>query len=135
MAEKNLAKLLLNMNPELHAGEYVFCSLPESKFKLLSINPVCMFREVEGISIIVSQSDADALGLTYEGSWSLITCNVTSDLASVGFLARMSTALAQAGISANAVSAYFHDHLFVPKEKANEALAILQKLSFDLRIE
>lgn len=128
MAEKHLDTLLQNMNPELVAGEYVFCTLSEEKLQLLCLTPICLFREVEGISIIVKKSDADNASLNYDGTWSLITCKINSDLASVGFLARMSAELAQAGISCNAVSAYFHDHLFVPRQKAKEALAILQAL-------
>lgn len=72
---------------------------------------------------------ADENRLPYDSVWSLITLNVNSDLAAVGFLAAITPALAQAGISVNVVSAYYHDHLFVPEGKAKEALKILQKLS------
>ena len=36
------------------------------------------------------------------------------------------TRLAAAGISVNAVSAFHHDHLFVPEDRAEEALRLLQ---------
>jgi hypothetical protein len=39
------------------------------------------------------------------------------------------SALAKQGISANPVSAFYHDHLFVPVDKASEALSILRALS------
>jgi hypothetical protein len=35
--------------------------------------------------------------------------------------------LADRGISANVVAAYYHDHIFVPCESAAEALAALQE--------
>ena len=40
-----------------------------------------------------------------------------------------SASLAEAGISVNAVSAFYHDHLFVPEHRADEALALLHGMS------
>ena len=37
--------------------------------------------------------------------------------------------LADAGISVNPVSAYYHDHLFVPVEKAGQAMQLLATLA------
>ncbi|MBU0590574.1 ACT domain-containing protein, partial [Candidatus Micrarchaeota archaeon] len=54
---------------------------------------------------------------------------VNSDLFAVGFLAKITTALAAKGISMNAYSAYHHDHLLVPFERKEEAMEILDKLS------
>jgi hypothetical protein len=46
----------------------------------------------------------------------------------VGFLAAITGRLADAGISVNPVSAFYHDHLFVPEHKADEALHHLQNM-------
>jgi hypothetical protein len=51
---------------------------------------------------------------------------VHSSLTAVWFLAAITTKLAQSGISVNAVSAYYHDHIFVPIERIQEALELLQ---------
>jgi hypothetical protein len=40
----------------------------------------------------------------------------------------VATTLAREGISCNVVAAVFHDHLFVPFERASDALAALQAL-------
>jgi hypothetical protein len=45
-----------------------------------------------------------------------------SSLNAVGLIAAIAGRLAHAGISVNAVSAYFHDYLFVPTDKADEAM-------------
>jgi hypothetical protein len=129
MAEKDLSILLSSINPQLHDGEFVFCTLPEQTYKGLSINPLCFFREEEGISIVIEKAQAENLGLQYTGTWSLITCKINSSLEAVGFLASMSATLAKEDIPANAISAYFHDHLFVPSAKAKQALGLLQELS------
>jgi uncharacterized protein len=53
---------------------------------------------------------------------------VHSSLEAVGFLAAITARLAETGISVNAVSAFYHDHLFVPHDRADEALARLQEM-------
>jgi Uncharacterized protein conserved in bacteria len=50
----------------------------------------------------------------------------------VGFLAAVTAPLAEAGISVNAVSAFYHDHLFVSVERAEDAQRLLQKLAGDV---
>jgi hypothetical protein len=45
-----------------------------------------------------------------------------------GFLAAITARLAETGISVNVVSAFYHDHLFVPHDRADEALARLQEM-------
>jgi uncharacterized protein len=47
----------------------------------------------------------------------------------VGFLAAITARLATAGISVNAVSAFHHDHLFVPADRADDAMVLLQEMS------
>jgi hypothetical protein len=47
----------------------------------------------------------------------------------VGLLATIAQALAAQNISVNVVSAYFHDHLFVPEGQAEAAIACLQELT------
>jgi len=64
-----------------------------------------------------------------EGPFALITLKVHSDLMAVGFLAKITEALAKEGISVNAFSAYFHDHLLVPYGKKEGALKTLKGLS------
>jgi hypothetical protein len=58
----------------------------------------------------------------------LITCDVALDLSLVGFMARVSGALADAGVSILPYSAYTRDHIFVPAEKLTVAMAAIEKL-------
>ena len=51
-----------------------------------------------------------------------------SDLSAVGFLSKITSKLAENAVSVNAISAYHHDHIFVPKESANKAVQLLKKL-------
>ncbi len=125
----DLKVLLKSMKPELIQGEFVFCTIPEKRFSGLKIEPLLAFKEKEGTTLVLEKGIADANSLPYSGSWALITLTVHSDLQAVGFLAKITEKLAENGISVNVVSAYYHDHLFVPVKKADEAMKVLEELS------
>ena len=129
--ETNLRTLLRNMRPALHGAAFGFFSLAEEVALPLLPGAQGSFREEEGLTLILPLATALAQGLQAEPPWALITLTVHSSLEAVGFLAAISAALAAAGISLNAVSAYHHDHLFVPWGRRLEALAILERLAGD----
>ena len=126
-AERDLARLLAGMRPELHPGTYLFCTLPDAALPE-GLAPLATFREAEGVTLVLRAEEALRHGIAgvFEAAW--ITLTVHSDLAAVGFLAAVAAALAQEGIPCNAIAAYHHDHLFVPKAKAEHAMAVLQDL-------
>lgn len=125
-AERNLQTLLQHMKPEMQDGIFVFATLPLAEQIPDTIQPLLTFREREGTTLVMLREEADSIGLSWQFAARLITLNVHSALDAVGFLAAITTRLADAGISVNAVSAFYHDHLFVPSDKADEALALLQ---------
>src|SRR5215471_5839945 len=127
--ERNLSKLLENIRPEMQDRVFVFCSLPQGQSLLTNITPIFLFREREGTAFVVRREEAERAGLSYEFPSRLITLTVHSALDAVGFLAAITARLAAAGISVNAVSAFHHDHLFVPCDRADEAMALLQNMS------
>ena len=127
--EGNLKTLLQNMKPEMHEGVFVFCSISEDTKIPAALRPVHVFREREGTAFIVRREEAEAAGLPHQFASRLITLTVHSSLEAVGFLAAITGRLAEAGISVNAVSAFYHDHLFVPEHRANEALRHLLDMS------
>ncbi|MBR1272162.1 ACT domain-containing protein [Bradyrhizobium sp. AUGA SZCCT0222] len=127
--ERDLAMLLQNMKPEMHDGVFVFCSIPADKEVPAALRPVHLFREREGTTLVMRREEAESAGLPHQFASRLITLTVHSSLEAVGFLAAITGRLAQAGISVNAVSAYYHDHLFVPEHRADEALQLLQDMS------
>lgn len=133
--ETDLATLLTKMQPVLHEQVYVFCSVSQHTMSQLPLTPYGTFYEHEGISIIVTLQQATDLGLAVDATWACITLNVHSSLSAVGFLAVITSRLARSGISVNPVSAYYHDHLFVPWESRNQVMEILRKLSLNAGIQ
>jgi len=127
--ERNLTTLLRTMRPELQSGVFVFCSVAPDADLAFTPPPLLVFREREGITLVVRRDEAERAGLSHQFAWRLITLSVHSALDAVGFLATVTTRLAAAGIGINAVSAFHHDHLFVPEDRAEEALQLLREMS------
>lgn len=127
--ETNLRELIKNIQPELVNEEFIFASMDEDKFRDKKLNPLCRFLENEGISLILRRVEADEKGIHYNSVFKMITLKVHSSLEAVGFLAKITGELAKHQISVNPVSAYYHDHLFIPISKAEEALIILKQMS------
>ena len=127
-AETDLDALLAAMSPELRDGEYVFCGL-RSAGELPPGVALATFAEPDGASAIVARADALRAGLDGEGPFRMITLRVRSGLHAVGFTAAVAGALAAAGIAANVVAAFRHDHVFVPADRAADAIGVLRALS------
>ena len=127
--ERDLQTLLKAMQPELQDGVFVFCMVGADTDVPAGLKPLLLFREREGITLVVRRNEAERAGLPYQFASRLITLTVHSALDAVGFLAAITTQLAAAGISVNAVSAFHHDHLLVPENRAEEALQLLLAIS------
>jgi len=117
------------MKPELQEGIFVFSTVPTDKEIPAAVDPVLIFREREGTTLVMRRVEAERAGWPYQFASRLITLTVHSPLDAVGFLAAITARLAEAGIAANTVSAFYHDHLFVPEQRAHEALALLQGMA------
>jgi uncharacterized protein len=126
--ESDLDTILKSLKPVLHNGEYVFCQVPDNY--AFNINDVVsIFRETEGLTIILPRMVADRLALSYSYISAWITLSVHSSLEAVGLTAAFSKALALAGISCNVVAAYYHDHIFVDIKDAQRAMQVLADFS------
>lgn len=126
--EKSLEILLHSMRPKLSESQFVFCNVLPDKLSTLKVEPLFVFREEEGVTIIIEKWQADSESLDYDDVWSWIALTVHSSLSAVGFLAAITAKLSENAISVNVASAYFHDHLFVPQEKASLAMQVLVDL-------
>ncbi|KZL00644.1 MULTISPECIES: ACT domain-containing protein [unclassified Pseudovibrio] len=126
----DLQELLASMEASLSEESFVFCCFPNGSVEgLAEHSPLGLFWENEGLTAILSIENAGKAGVDTEPCFRRISLAVHSSLEAVGLTAALSSALADVGISANVVAAYYHDHIFVPEEKAEEALAALTELS------
>ena len=133
--ETDLNRLIATMRPELRDGTYVFVTMPLDGADPVGLGAVMSFHEDEGVTMIVPDHAASTAGLVGVFPCRMVTLTVHSALDAVGFLAAITTRLAAAGIGVNAVSAFFHDHLFVPAERADETVEILSRKAVDAKAE
>ena len=126
----DLPVLVSSMRPTLGTGEFVFVSRPGASYgDGAELSPVAAFAEDEGLTLVVPRVHADVCGEAYDGVFRMVTLRVHSSLAAVGLTAAVAAALTEHGISANVVAAYYHDHVFVPAERADEAVHVLSALA------
>lgn len=124
--ERNLQALLKNMKPVLLEQDYVFVSFPQGTYADgAHLQPVGMFAEAEGLSLIIPKKKAHQYNLAFDGVFRCISLQVHSSLEAVGLTAAISRTLAEHDISANVVAAFYHDHVFVPVSDADKALSLL----------
>jgi len=126
--EINLTHLIKGMTPILNKGDFVFTTVKDAS-KINRNDTVCMFREEEGVTLVIEKQKADKLKLDYDHVAAWITLEIHSSLEAVGLTALFSTELAKNNISCNVIAAYYHDHIFVAKEDAEKAIQVLTGLS------
>ncbi len=124
----DLDALIASMGPSLDPAVYVWASVPGSDHPATA-DAVATVREDEGLTLVLEQSRADQRGLAYEFPSARVTLQVRSALEAVGLTAVFSRALGDAGISANVVAGFHHDHIFVPVGCADDAMATLRALA------
>lgn len=127
--ENELKALLRDISPERIPGEFVFLSFEGGLYgKHAELEPIASFQEPEGLTLVVPKLHADSHGMAYEGIFAAITLTVQSSLEAVGFTAVFAGALAAQRIPANVFAGFNHDHVFVPFERADEAMLVLRGL-------
>lgn len=128
--ETDLQKLVAGLKPRLLPGEFVFVTFADARYgDYAELEPVASYREDEGLTLVVPRARALAAGLETSESLRAITLDIHSSLEAVGLTALIATALAERGISANVLAGYFHDHVYVPTRRADEALSALESLA------
>ncbi|MEE4201783.1 ACT domain-containing protein [Erythrobacter sp.] len=122
----DLKALLAGLDPVLDERPYAFQPIGDARF--MPDTAFAMIREEEGLCCILPAAAAE------EGArrFARITLRVHSDLEAVGLTPAVSTVLASSGIACNIVAGLYHDHLFVPWDRGEEALRLLKRLSLDV---
>ena len=126
--ETKLDVLLQSLSAQLIDGLYVFATRPNGSLPE-GLSPRMVFEETEGTTVILLKSEAETHGMDYEFPSRMITLNIHSSLEAVGFMARIATELAKHDMGVNPVSGFFHDHLFVPDGREQDAIQILDQLA------
>ncbi|MEM6306434.1 MAG: ACT domain-containing protein [Pseudomonadota bacterium] len=126
--QTDLNTLIRGMSATLQDGIYVFATVPHDCVPA-DIEYTMHFKEAEGTTLILPKTQAQVAGLPYEFPSRMITLNVHSALEAVGFLAAITRCLATQGMGVNPVAGFYHDHLFVPADRAGDAMRALDQLA------
>ncbi len=133
VGEHDLSALMAEMSPKLDPRTFVFVTVTDaindSELSMHISKAMMVFRESEGVTLILEQQYAESAGLDFVFPCCRITLQIHSALDAVGFLAAIIPVLAKHGMGVNPVAGYFHDHLFVPADRAKDAVKILHELS------
>jgi hypothetical protein len=97
-----------------------------------ALNPLCVFQEQEGVTVIIPRHQADDAALPYSVVCAWITLTIHSSLEAVGLTAAVSKTLTEINVSCNVVAAFYHDHIFVPIQDVHRAMTALAKIG-DIR--
>jgi len=124
--ETDLQVMLDELEPVVREGEFVFVTVDTVPS---DVTPEATVLESEGLTLVVPRGVADDHGWLYDFVAGWVTLTIHSALDAVGLTAAVSRALADAGISANMLAGRFHDHVLVPVERRDEAVAVLRELS------
>lgn len=121
-AETDVTTLLESMDPAKRSEPVVYVSVPEGSAAPTGWATVL---ESEGLTVVLTREEADAAGYAYDfvGAW--ITLRVHSSLEAVGLTAAVSAVLTAHGIACNVIAGFYHDHIVVPWERADEAIDAL----------
>ena len=114
----------MELEYSLYLEPFVFCCLQTSSFADQDV--IMAFREEEGMTYIVSQSSAEALGVDFDQIWAWISVDTQTQLNATGITAHIAAIFGAHKIPCNVVAAFHHDHLFVPFELGEEALRVLR---------
>jgi hypothetical protein len=128
---QSVEAVLAALQPSLDDTVYLFVS---SATPLPQIEPFAMVREDQHFSYVVSEQQALQADLHGDYRCQRLELGVDTALALVGLIARVAAELALHDISVNPIAGQRRDHLFVPVNRANDALKVLNDVAERARL-
>jgi hypothetical protein len=124
--ESDLAVMLQTLTVERRPERYTVCSVDAAV--PLGDGVEAVISESEGISVVATVESAERHGWPVDFVAAWLTLGVHSSLEAIGLTAAFSKALGEAGIPCNVLAGYYHDHILVPHDRADEAESCLVEL-------
>lgn len=125
-----LQDLIKQLSPKLDSITYVYCTVAHAKYgELEKLKPIVSIAELEGLTLVIPLEQAKAQGLDYYRIFRRITLEGHSSLEALGLTSVVTSLLAERGITTNVIAGFYHDHIFVPSDRTDEAMDALQELA------
>lgn len=122
--ETDLEHMLATISVQRRPGLFCFVTGHDD----LGSSAEATVREAEGLTVVVPVDVAHSRGITPDFVAAWLTLRVHSSLDAVGLTAAFAAALTSEGISCNVIAGYHHDHLLVPADRADDAIAAVDSL-------
>ena len=130
--ETDLDRLLATLTVSRRGDEYVVIPLPATDAArgplVVGDGIDAVMAENEAVTVVATSAAAEANGWPQDRHWAWLTIDVHSSLDAVGLTAALANALTALDIPCNVIAAYYHDHLLVPVDRADEAIAGIDAL-------
>jgi hypothetical protein len=135
----DVTELLRRTRVEVAGATYFLIALRHEEWMRLLENPelsprgsapFMLLRDEHEVTLLLDESDwrtmrHAARDARVEGGFRLLTFDIELDWSVVGYLARVTSILAEAGIAVGALSAFSRDHLLIKQDDLGVALRVL----------
>ena len=139
MREADITELLRRARVEVAPATFYLVGLRHEDWARLLENPelsprasapFMLLRDRHEVTLLLDETDWRTMrhavrDARVEANFRLLTFDIELDWKIVGFLARVTGILAEAGISCGALSAFSRDHLLVKQDDLGTALRVL----------
>ena len=130
MRSEFLQELIKQLSPTLDSTTYVYCTVPKAKYgELEHLKPIVSIAALEGHTLVIPLDEAKTEGLDYYRVFRRITLEGHSSLEALGLTSVVTSLLAERGITTNVIAGFYHDHMFVPSDRIDEAMRALKELA------
>lgn len=126
----DLVQMLRTLSATPRPGRFTMVSLDAHHMAPSITEPgiEMVLTEAEGTTVIATVDAARQRGWPFDFVAGWLTLDVHSALEAVGLTAAVAQAFTDVDISCNVVAGFFHDHLLVPIDRVDDALAALESL-------
>lgn len=124
--ETDLHRMLATLTVSRRPGVFVFVTAERAV--PIGDGVEALVTEREGVTVVATREAARRHGWRFDFEAAWLTLDVHSALEAVGLTAAFSAALAAEAIPCNVLAGFHHDHLLVPVDRADDAIACLQRL-------
>lgn len=125
--ETDLAAILASLDVDVRDGTYVY-AFRGTRDAALDALAAARIDEAKGVTYVIALAHANAHGIASQFPAAWLTLTTHTALHGVGLTAAVAHALAGHGIACNVLAGFHHDHLLVPVDRVDDALAALRAL-------
>jgi len=122
--ETDLNVMLSTLGVKRRAGVFAYIAVEVPTPGLLAAAHAVV-KEGRLTTIVLPVDAAERAGQATDVQFAWLTLTVESSLDAVGLTAVVSGRLADVGVSCNVLAGYHHDHLLVPVDRVDDAIAAL----------